>query len=368
MSNSPLPVESVQPSYVSLAAVIQKQILNGEYPVASRLPVEKELAQTFGVSVMTVRQGIGLLVRKGLVVRQQGRGTFVRGTFQGQVHLAVLFGPSIAHETRHFYRALLRRMQEATARRRWSLRHYDGFTPCTSLGSPLSVPQATVLTDHGNAPFEGVIEISPPATPMTPPELALLPKIVHSYRSRDIQIDNADFTRQTVRKLAELGYRHLCYIPIQWRGDPVDRGVEAIKREAAALGLTEPEIIPQEINETSDERERIIFHRFLTIFKELDARPEATRPDAYIFLDDIVLNTLLPIFYAHYLMHKRRIGIASLANEDACFYQPLPVVRYMLSPSKMAEALLDLLQKRMIGAPPSKEPHMVRGSISVSQP
>lgn len=368
MSNSPLPVESVQPAYVALASAIQQQLLNGEYPVDSRLPVEKELAQTFGVSVMTVRQGIGLLVRKGLVVRKQGKGTFVRKMFQGHVHFAVLFGPSLVQETRHSYRALLRRIEESTISRKWSLRYYDGLNPRISPEDRVAVTQAMMLADHGNAPFEGLIEISPPTESITPSELALLPKVIHSYRSRDIQIDNVDFIQQTIRELARRGYRRICYIPIQWRGEPVDPGIEAIKREAAALGLSEPEIIPQVLEETSNERERTIFQRFQVTFKELDNRPEATRPDAYIFLDDIALNTVLPIFYAHRLIHKRELGIASLANKDFLFYSPLPVVRYVLSPSEISEMLLDLFQKRILGIPPSKEPLLIRGSITLSHP
>jgi GntR family transcriptional regulator, N-acetylglucosamine utilization regulator len=42
-----------------------------------RLPTESELARLAGVSMITVRRAIGDLVARGLLSRQQGRGTFV---------------------------------------------------------------------------------------------------------------------------------------------------------------------------------------------------------------------------------------------------------------------------------------------------
>jgi GntR family transcriptional regulator len=42
-----------------------------------RLPTEIELAQMAGVSMITVRRAIGELVARGILVRHQGRGTFV---------------------------------------------------------------------------------------------------------------------------------------------------------------------------------------------------------------------------------------------------------------------------------------------------
>lgn len=50
----------------------------GTYPPGSALPTEERLAAEFGVSKATVRQAVGALVDRGLVVRRQGKGTFVQ--------------------------------------------------------------------------------------------------------------------------------------------------------------------------------------------------------------------------------------------------------------------------------------------------
>jgi len=65
--------------YVQIAETLARQIAEGDYPPGERLPSEQELAQRFGVSRMTVRKAIAELLRQGLVIAQQGKGTFVTG-------------------------------------------------------------------------------------------------------------------------------------------------------------------------------------------------------------------------------------------------------------------------------------------------
>lgn len=52
-------------------------LVSHELAVGDAVPSERELCDRFGVSRMTVRQAIDALVNEGLLVREQGRGTFV---------------------------------------------------------------------------------------------------------------------------------------------------------------------------------------------------------------------------------------------------------------------------------------------------
>lgn len=56
----------------------------GEYPVDSQLPREADLAIAMGVSRTTLREAVGRLVARGLLSREQGRGTYVLGRSAGQ--------------------------------------------------------------------------------------------------------------------------------------------------------------------------------------------------------------------------------------------------------------------------------------------
>ena len=66
-------------AYERIAAGLRDQILSGELARDERLPVESELARTFGVSRPTVREALRLLTAQNLVVTAKGRtgGSYV---------------------------------------------------------------------------------------------------------------------------------------------------------------------------------------------------------------------------------------------------------------------------------------------------
>lgn len=65
------------PLYVQIRRALRQDMLNNVLEPGQRLPSEDELAVKFGVSRMTVRQGISELVEEGLLYRRHGVGTFV---------------------------------------------------------------------------------------------------------------------------------------------------------------------------------------------------------------------------------------------------------------------------------------------------
>lgn len=63
--------------YMYVKEWILQQVESGHLAPGSRLPSELELAQTLGVSLVTVRTALTELQGEGVIGRQQGRGTFV---------------------------------------------------------------------------------------------------------------------------------------------------------------------------------------------------------------------------------------------------------------------------------------------------
>ena len=63
--------------YERLKADIKKRIETGEWPAHHRVPSENEIAETLNVSRMTANRALRELAMEGVIVRVQGRGSFV---------------------------------------------------------------------------------------------------------------------------------------------------------------------------------------------------------------------------------------------------------------------------------------------------
>lgn len=66
------------PIYTQLANTLRAEIESGLWPIDTRLPSIEELANRFGVALLTMRQSIIVLEEEGLVLRKHGSGTFVQ--------------------------------------------------------------------------------------------------------------------------------------------------------------------------------------------------------------------------------------------------------------------------------------------------
>lgn len=65
------------PLYQQIKSLLVQSLQNGEWKPGEAIPSETELAGRYGVSQGTVRKAIDELASENLVVRKQGRGTFV---------------------------------------------------------------------------------------------------------------------------------------------------------------------------------------------------------------------------------------------------------------------------------------------------
>lgn len=68
---------SVQPLYAQVRDALAQRIANREWSPNAPIPNEGDLARELGVSAGTMRKALQLLEQDGLVLRRQGRGTFV---------------------------------------------------------------------------------------------------------------------------------------------------------------------------------------------------------------------------------------------------------------------------------------------------
>ncbi|MGE8102060.1 histidine utilization repressor [Allorhizobium sp. NPDC080224] len=65
------------PLYEQMKAEIKARIERGDWPINFRIPSENELVEMLGVSRMTAHRALRELASEGVIVRVQGRGSFV---------------------------------------------------------------------------------------------------------------------------------------------------------------------------------------------------------------------------------------------------------------------------------------------------
>lgn len=65
------------PLYEQVKHTLLMALMRGEWTQGAAIPPEKQLAERFGVSIGTLRKAVDDLVAENILVRRQGRGTYV---------------------------------------------------------------------------------------------------------------------------------------------------------------------------------------------------------------------------------------------------------------------------------------------------
>ncbi|MGW1928635.1 GntR family transcriptional regulator [Streptomyces sp. NPDC001919] len=66
-----------RPTAKDIAEDIRRQLVSGDLGPGDQLPAARDLAKRYGVTLVKVQNAYRELSKEGLVVSQQGRGTFV---------------------------------------------------------------------------------------------------------------------------------------------------------------------------------------------------------------------------------------------------------------------------------------------------
>ena len=86
-STSPAVARDDGPRYLVVKRALQKMMETGQYAAGSALPNETTLADDLEVSVGTLRRAVDELVHEHLLVRRQGKGTYVALHKIGRAHV-----------------------------------------------------------------------------------------------------------------------------------------------------------------------------------------------------------------------------------------------------------------------------------------
>ena len=65
--------DAATPLYEQLMNEVERKIREGYYKPGDKIATEAEMAKEFGVSLITVRKAVSLLMEKGLVIKNRER-------------------------------------------------------------------------------------------------------------------------------------------------------------------------------------------------------------------------------------------------------------------------------------------------------
>lgn len=66
---------------------LRREIAEGAWPVGTKIPSENQLAESLGMSRLSVREAVRVLAHAGLLHTRQGDGTYVTATDESQIAL-----------------------------------------------------------------------------------------------------------------------------------------------------------------------------------------------------------------------------------------------------------------------------------------
>jgi GntR family transcriptional regulator len=162
---------SPEPLYRQLAGVLERTIRNGGLKPGDRFDSETVLTERYGVSRITLRQAVQSLVRKQILVRKQGKGTFVTA-------------PAVRHDLKRLHGllgSLFSQAEGASAR----LLRYE-----------LRVPSSEISDALGTRPREKALYLERlyliDSTPVAMTEAWLLPAVAALPRAKAELISTED--------------------------------------------------------------------------------------------------------------------------------------------------------------------------------
>jgi DNA-binding FadR family transcriptional regulator len=132
---------------------IEGQILDGHLAVGTRLPPERDLAESLGVSRPVVREAVRILVTKGLLETRHGIGTTVRAITRAEVvkPLNLLLrtcGQDVSIEHLHQVRSILEIENASLAAEMASEQDLEALrAACAAMQASSSDPQQFVVND-----------------------------------------------------------------------------------------------------------------------------------------------------------------------------------------------------------------------------
>lgn len=193
------------PRYEGVMRAVWDAIHAGHFRPGERLPDTRTLSRQLSVSPVTAHRGLRELVRRGILQRVRGQGTFVSERYTPGAYTAAAARIAIvmrdgAAVSEYYHGAVIEGIKQGAQQLSVKLMLLrlgeELYEPCD--GSIIIAPRAEEL--------EGITR-RPPSN-----RLLVVGARCNSTALQWIDVDNADLSSRAVSHLAELGHRRIAYV------------------------------------------------------------------------------------------------------------------------------------------------------------
>lgn len=333
-----------QPLYLQIATALQREIPS-RYPPGTLLDPD-ELASRFGVSNLTLREALAMLVRQGFIERHKGRGTFVRMDAP-LPHVAIvsemdLFDAGVSF----FYRRLVQVLRQYFRARNLAVRLYVGHT--LPADPALSLTCDDLPDDLGRGQIRALVAVAL----NVPPDLRELARrhaipIVSASSGTDgcLLVDHAGFMRQALDECAASGRRRVALL------GNAGLATAEISRLLAERGLQgQPGWMARGPHPSLPGAG---WDGFLSAW---NASP--VKPDALLVADDMLFDDAAAALLSLGVAVPGDVLVITHANRGSRPRYPVPAVRYEMDVEAAGAAMADMAL-RLLEAPPGSHEQAV---------
>lgn len=208
--------DSYQSSLLSIASRIamdiRSKIRGGTYSFGQKIPTERQLCDLYSASRGTIRKAIEILETERLLIRQQGRGTFVANPAHSRLKSSTttLIGILVT-EREYYFEPVINAASAQASQQGYALatginstleletKHIDAFIK-NDIRGIIMTPRAKESTKN----YERILENNIPVVFMD----TLIPQLQEDY----VSIDNRLGTYIAAEHLIKLGHRNIAYL------------------------------------------------------------------------------------------------------------------------------------------------------------
>ena len=342
------------PLYRQILEDLREKIISGELGLGERLGSHRELAEAYGVSIITVRRALAELVRQGYLYARVGKGTFVaRSTPRKDAPGPRTLGFVLRDLTVPLFSEIVQLFEGYAYR--------AGYNVMLSMSTGQLEKEERQIERFRAMGVDGLLIASMDQShrasdPIRTLHAAGFPYVMVSYVDDPdlymVGFDHEKGAYEATAHLIEQGYRRIGYMGAEAANRLSELREQGYRRALEEHGLSPDEtLIFRRLEGAGWERMKSSYEAG----RELAADPG--RPDALLLYNDIAALGLQRALLEAGLRIPDDIGLVGFDDIEQASYAPVPLTTVRQSADAISARAVDLLLRQI--AQRSVEPRVV---------